>query len=105
MLASILQQPILCILAILAVALAYSLIITADQYRLVRLTSLVASLVALLVGVASCLSFNKSSGFQFLYDLPLIPAYELSFTLGADGISMVFLLLTLFVFPICFLAS
>jgi NADH:ubiquinone oxidoreductase subunit 4 (subunit M) len=58
------------------------------------------------MGVLSCLSFNKSAvGFQFLFRLDILPEDNLSFTLGADGLSMVFLLLTLFVFPVCFASA
>jgi NADH:ubiquinone oxidoreductase subunit 4 (subunit M) len=58
------------------------------------------------MGIASCLNFNQSMvGFQFLLHYEAAPLNNLTFTLGADGISMVFLLLTLFVFPICFASS
>lgn len=44
-------------------------------------------------------------GFQFLARFSVLPADNLTFTLGADGLSMIFLLLTLFIFPICFASS
>jgi proton-translocating NADH-quinone oxidoreductase chain M len=62
--------------------------------------------MALLMGVVSCLKFNQSMvGFQFLLRCEAVPLRNLTFTLGADGISMLFLLLTLFIFPICFASS
>jgi len=43
--------------------------------------------------------------FQFVSRYQPIPEYNLTFTLGADGLSMVFLLLTLFLFLVLFLAA
>lgn len=103
---TLLQQPLTLMLAVLFVGLALSLILPADRVETVRFFSLNVSCAALLIGLLSCLSFNKAvAGFQFTACLDLLPQYNLSFTLGADGISIVFLLLTLFIFPICFLSS
>lgn len=45
-------------------------------------------------------------GFQFLFGLnTLLFLEDPTFMLGADGLSMIFLLLTLFVFPVCFVSS
>ena len=84
---------------------SFSLIIPAHRIEVIRMFSLLASFAALFIGLLSCLSFNQSFGFQFLFRVDLIEQYNLSLTLGADGISMVFLLLTLFVFPVCFLTA
>jgi NADH-ubiquinone oxidoreductase chain 4 len=43
--------------------------------------------------------------FQFVCYLPLIPEYNLNLSLGIDGISLCFLLLTTFIMPICIFAS
>jgi NADH-quinone oxidoreductase subunit M len=64
------------------------------------------SVVALLIGVYVGYTFDKSvPGFQFLSSYSVLTEYNLSLTFGADGISMVFLLLTLFVYPVCFIAA
>jgi len=97
-------HPLLTTLAPLVCAFIMSLL-----FRLVediRSICLTYSTVALAFGVLSCLSFDKANlGFQFLYRFSPAAHYNLTFTVGVDGISMVFLLLTLFIFPILFLAS
>jgi NADH-quinone oxidoreductase subunit M len=101
-----LEQPLALILLILLVGFVLSLSISASAYNALRVVSLVTSLCALLVGVLSCLAFNKSDlGFQFITKLHFIPEYNLALTLGADGLSLIFLLLTLFIFPILFLSA
>ena len=73
--------------------------------------ALLTSLGALYVGLYSCLFFNKGvAGFQFFSHLVVTPVtftpvYDLTFMLAVDGISLAFLLLTLFIFPFCFLAA
>jgi NADH-quinone oxidoreductase subunit M len=101
-----LQNPLSLVAALLAISLFFTLTISAHKVTVIRYVALTSSLTALFFGVLSCLSFDKAAaGFQFLTTLSLISEYNLSFTLGADGLSMTFLLLTLFIFPILFLAS
>jgi len=50
--------------------------------------------------------FNKSLGqFQFSYKLFWIPNLNLNFTIGIDGISLFFILLTTLLIPLCLLVS
>ena len=50
--------------------------------------------------------FSKSIGFfQFLVKLTWFPLLTLNFTLGVDGISLFFILLTTLLIPLCILAS
>lgn len=101
-----LQNPLSVISFLLAVTLCFTLLLPARNVSVIRYTILTSSLLALVMGALACLAFDKSDiGFQFLTTLNFIPAYNLSFTLGADGLSMVFLLLTLFIFPILFLSA
>lgn len=99
------QQPLILLVVFLFASFSFSLILPAERPDVIRTFSLAASFIALFIGLLSCLSFNQSFGFQFLFRLDVLPQYNLSLTLGADGISMVFLLLTLFVFPVCFLTA
>jgi NADH-quinone oxidoreductase subunit M len=46
-----------------------------------------------------------TSGFFFLFNLPVLENYNIFCTFGVDGISLFFLLITVLLFPICFLAS
>jgi len=101
-----LQNPLSAISLLLAVTLCFTLLLPARNAGVIRYTILASSLLALFMGAAACLAFDKSDiGFQFLTTLNFISEYNLSFTLGADGLSMVFLLLTLFIFPILFLSA
>lgn len=102
---SILQQPLILLVVFLMFSFSFVLVMPAASHEKIRSFSLASSFIALFLGVLSCLSFNQSAGFQFLFRLEILPSYNLWITLGADGISMVFLLLTLFVFPVCFLAA
>jgi proton-translocating NADH-quinone oxidoreductase chain M len=101
------KAPLLVIIILLFIGFIVCLISPEQKHNnFVRLWCLDISLTALLMGIASCLNFNQSMvGFQFLLHYEAAPLNNLTFTLGADGISMVFLLLTLFVFPICFASS
>lgn len=64
------------------------------------------SLLGLLVGLYAGYTFDKSlPGFQEVSVYEVLPAYNLTLSLGVDGLSILFLLLTLFVFPVCFLAA
>lgn len=50
--------------------------------------------------------FDKTAlGFQYIYQLPLLKQYNIDFILGLDGISLCFLLLTVFTFPLCWLSA
>lgn len=56
--------------------------------------------------VVMCAEFDKSlTGFQQLNTYIVVDTYDLTVTFGIDGFSLVFLALTLFIFPLCFLAA
>ena len=106
MLSLLLQYPVVVIISILSIGLLVCTMVTAAQVETIRLIALVTSLLSLVVGLFAGLSFNKSlAGFQFLSRVNILPEYNLSFTVGIDGISLIFILLTLFIFPLCFLAA
>jgi len=96
-----LVNPLLAIFVVLFVGLVLSNTFEGDLIEL----CLYASFAALYFGLYSCLFFNQGvAGFQFVCFLHL-SSFGTDFMLGVDGISMVFLLLTLFIFPFCFLAA
>lgn len=98
--------PIETILVTLALGFLFSLTITASNPGAVRTTVLVTSMLALAEGIYASSIFNKADyAFQFASRYQPIPEYNLTFTLGVDGLSMIFLLLTLFIFPLLFLAA
>lgn len=74
--------------------------------KLIKLYSFLFSLLSLFAGLFLCLFFNKAqAGFQFLFNFPSLSLYNIELSFGIDGIAIIFLLLTLFTFPLCFLAS
>lgn len=64
--------------------------------------SLLTTVAAFLYTVYLSLLVDSSSTFQFIQSFSVFNA---SFTLGIDGISMAFVLLTAFIMPICVLVS
>lgn len=100
------SNPIITIIVLLAAGLSASILGTHFKLKLIRQLVLALSLLALLVGLLSCFAFDQSNlGFQFLTRFNFISEYNLALTFGVDGLSMVFLILTLIIFPVLFLAS
>lgn len=94
------------ILLVLSLGLIILQALPETNIKAVRLVALGLSLIALAIGVFSCLAFNFSlAGFQFLTTFPTFMSSNVTLSFGVDGLSMIFLLLTLFVFPVCFLAA
>lgn len=70
-------------------------------------------LVTFITGVVCCfMSFwlvahfdVKNPGFQFTEDIVWISGYNINYSLGVDGVSVLFILLTNLLVPICILAS
>jgi NADH-quinone oxidoreductase subunit M len=70
-----------------------------------RWTALVVTLVEFALGVLLWLSFDTgSAAFQFVEKIDLFAPY-LSWHLGVDGIAMLLIVLSVFLMPICILAS
>jgi proton-translocating NADH-quinone oxidoreductase chain M len=102
----VLVSPLLSIVAILLISFILSLITPAEKISTIRTACLSASLLAVAVGLLACLSFDKGAiGYQFMSGFHFVPEYNLTFALGIDGLSFVFLLLTLLIFPVLFLSA
>ena len=100
------SNPLLVIAALLTLALLVNLLLPTRFVAISRYVALTASILALLLGITLCLAFDKSDiGFQFANDLNYVHEYNLSFSLGVDGLSVIFLLLSLFIFPILYLSA
>lgn len=77
----------------------------AARARTARWLTLTMTLVQLALGLWMWSAFdNANGGFQFNETLPLFEPY-FSWSLGIDGISLVLILLSVFLMPICILAS
>ena len=60
-----------------------------------RKTALGAAIAEFALSLFAFLSYNKTlGGFQFQSSTPIVPEWKLNFALGADGLSLVMLLLT-----------
>lgn len=102
----LLTSPLLSIVGVLGLGFFYALVIRVEKVDVIRQICLASSLLALFIGVMSVLSFDKSvAGYQFMSSFNYMPQYNLSFAVGVDGLSFVFLLLTLITFPPLFLAA
>lgn len=92
--------------SVLLISLFYYFLKLAKLPENFREIALRGSLVALALGLTVLLTFDKTAaGYQYLMHYNFSPQYNLDFTLGVDGLSLTFLLLTLFIMPIGFVAS
>lgn len=82
------------------------LIIPSRETRLLKFIALNSTCFSFIGSLILWGSFSKSIGFfQFLVKLNWFPLLTLNFTLGVDGISLFFILLTTLLIPLCLLAS
>ena len=71
-----------------------------------RWTALWTSLIVLVLSVVLWVKFDTGeAGFQFVEEIPWLPEYSVGYKLGVDGISVLFVLLSTLLTPICILAS
>jgi len=76
-----------------------------QQHRNVPRVALVTSLAVLVLSVLMLIGFDGSnSGFQFVEDTPWLGG-GIEYRMGVDGISVLFVVLTAFLVPLCILAS
>jgi NADH:ubiquinone oxidoreductase subunit 4 (subunit M) len=101
--------PMLLLLFFLIHALLYTMFTTQKHpfaTLVIRQTNLASSLAALAVGLGMGAVFDKAAvGYQFMETFGGSGEYSPAFPIGLDGLSYVFMLLTLFTFPFLFLAS
>lgn len=96
--------PILISIPIIGALLIFLLPLQYVNFR--KDIALWASSICLPISTLLWVLFDRSSGlFQFNVRVPWIPRINIYFSLGIDGISLFFVLLTTFLMPLCFLAS
>ncbi len=84
------MSPLLFLILVPLVAAAFILAGSNARY-----TALIASVTNLLFSLVLLAVYPRGSGYQFLStEFPIIPALGISFSLGADGLSLVMLLLS-----------
>ena len=101
--------PILSLMIFIPIFGAFFIsLIDGDEKTVVKNTKMVAlwtSLVVFILSLFLWLNFPQSNGFHFLEEVKLFSAIGVSYRLGLDGISMLFVVLSAFLVPICLLAS
>jgi len=71
-----------------------------------RWTALWTSLIVLAISLVLWVKFDpREAGFQFNESLSWLPHYRIGYKMGVDGISVLFVLLSTVLTPICILAS
>jgi proton-translocating NADH-quinone oxidoreductase chain M len=85
----------------------FLLLISPSSYKeLLKIIALTFSYIPFIGFLLIWGGFDKSvSSFQFVYKFFWLPALNLNLTLGVDGISLFFLLLTTLLIPLCLLIS
>ena len=80
--------------------------INPEQQKLLKVVAFNFSAIPFIVYLLIWGGFKKSIGtFQFVSKILWIPVLNLNITLGIDGISLFFLLLTTLLIPLCILIS
>ena len=83
-------------------------LIDGDERTVNKNTKMVAmwtSIVVFILSIFVWISFPGSNGFHFVEEVSLFSSLGISYRLGIDGISMLFVVLSAFLIPICILAS
>ena len=82
------------------------LLIPAREEKLMKIIALNSACLSFIGSLLLWGFFQKSTGaFQYVVKLFWLPSLNLNFTLGIDGISLFFLLLTTLLIPLCLLTS
>jgi len=100
------QDVLLYLLLIPLIGIFLLIFIKPEQQRLLKFVTLHFSSLPFLLCLILWGGFKKSVGtFQFVTKVAWIPILNLNVTLGVDGISLFFLLLTTLLIPLCILIS
>lgn len=76
------------------------------DYQYVRILSLILVLGVFLVSLLLMFTFdNFTTAFQFQFFITWLDSLNIYYSLGVDGISIFFIILTTFLMPLCFLVS
>ncbi|MSO73028.1 MAG: NADH-quinone oxidoreductase subunit M [Rhodospirillaceae bacterium] len=102
--------PILTIVTFLPLVGAAFILMTRGEAQVVarqsRYVALWTTLLTFLLSLVIWVEFeNGTANFQFEERLNWLPQYRISYHMGVDGISMLFVILSTFLMPLCILAS
>lgn len=100
-----LNYPILSTLIFLPLAGAFVLFLIRDE-KTAKVWSLIVSMIVFTLSLPLYFYFDPTTHkYQFAEHAPWIPAFKINYTLGVDGISLLLVLLSTLLIPICILAS
>ena len=98
---------ILLIIILLPLLTAFFLFfVNNNNNKLIRTISIYSTAITFFISVFLLFGFDKSTiYFQGLHEISWLNFFNINFIIGIDGISLFFILLTTFLFPICILSS
>jgi len=100
-----LKFPILSTTIFLPLLGVIILLVMRDE-KAIKVTALITGIINLLVSLLLYFNFNPDTYlFQFGEFIPWIPAYNINYILGIDGITIFLVILTALLAPICVLCS
>lgn len=102
---NVVNAPILSLITLLPlVGVAFIAFLPRDAVQNARYVALWTTLVTFAVSLLIWINFDTATpGFQFVEEYPWLG--PITYRMGVDGISMLFVILTTFLMPICILAS
>ena len=100
-------STILLILILLPLLTSFILFfVNNNNNKLIRTISIYGTSITFFISIFLLFLFDKSTlAFQGLHEIQWLNFFNLNFSIGIDGISLFFILLTTFLFPICILCS
>jgi NADH-quinone oxidoreductase subunit M len=102
---NLLDFPILSTIIFLPL-LGVALILFIKEERAIRVTALITSIATFFVSMVLYIRFDpRTPLYQFGESLSWIPMYNITYTLGIDGISILLIVLTALITPACVLCS
>ena len=101
------QLPILSILVFLPiVGIGILLILDRKRHKALKIATLIISVAEFLVSLPLWFDFNsQTAAMQFVERREWMPTYGISYYLGIDGFSLLLIMLTTFLTPLCVLAT
>ena len=99
------QLPILSILIFLPIlGIGILLILDRKNHKALKVATLMVSVAEFLVSLPLWFDFNsQTAAMQFVERREWLPSYGISYYLGVDGFSLLLIMLTTFLTPLCVL--
>ena len=94
---------LLSLMIFLPIVLGVGILLLPVGREAARALGLAASVLVVLFGLKVFLTFNGSSGLEFVERSPLIESLDISYHLGVDGISLLVLMAAALLFPMVYL--